>query len=305
MQFIFDKIEERDVDFIIMRAFAELSGFTSLFLKKAGYPLSSVISIEHSFTDSELGESDITVIVAHKNQKLGLLIENKIDATAMPEQYLRYTYRGERGKQAGKYDSFAVFLIAPQAYIDSNEEAAKYTNTISYESILQFFLSVNRLLDAEIIKSAIKKQARGYIVQEVPSITLFWKQLYSYCCSSNTKIEMYPVQGPKGPRSTWVQYKTPLKGTTLYFKSNQGIVDLEFTGKLQDSQRLKTELAKHKDANMHWADTGSSLSLRIKVDIIDFKQPFEKYHKEIVSMLNAVEALTTFATTLNDIGYII
>ncbi|MBQ4159357.1 MAG: hypothetical protein IJD83_00345, partial [Clostridia bacterium] len=76
-------------------------------------------------------------------------------------------------------------------------------------------------------------------------------------------------------------------------------------GKLQDSQRLKTELAKHKDANMHWADTGSSLSLRIKVDIIDFKQPFEKYHKEIVSMLNAVEALTTFATTLNDIGYII
>ncbi len=305
MKFIFDKIEERDVDFVVMRAFAELPEFRSLFLKKIGYQSGKVISVEHSFTDNELGESDITVIALIENKKVGLLIENKIDAKAMPEQCARYTLRGNKGISAGEYDEFSVFLIAPQSYIDSNDEAQKYINQIPYEELMQFFKDADKIYDAEIIRAAIEKQAQGYTVQEVPAITDFWKKLYNYCCSSDKQIEMYAADGPKGSRSTWPQFKIPLKGAALYYKANQGVCDLQFSGKLHDGLRLKTELAKFIDVDMHWADTGASLSLRVKAVPMDLKKPFEDYDTEIDTMLNAIEKLTLLAVKLNDIGYMI
>lgn len=305
MYLIFDKIEERDVDLIVMRAFAESSQFLSLFLRKIGYQSGTLISVEHSFFDNEFGESDITAIAMVENIRIGLLIENKIDAKAMPEQCARYTDRGNRGIGAGKYDKFAVFLIAPQSYIDSNDEAQKYTNRISYEELLQFFENTAKPFDAEIVKAAVKKQAQGYTVQEVPSITDFWKKLYRYCCASSKQIEMFAADGPKGPRSTWPQFKIPLKGTALYYKANQGVCDLQFSGKRHDSLRLKTELAEFIDIEMHWVDTGASLSLRIKVMPMDFKKPFENYTLEIEKMSDAIERLTVLAVKLNDIGYMV
>lgn len=303
MKLIFDKIEERDVDFVVMRAFAELPEFSSLFLGKIGFQKAQVVSIEHSFTDKELGESDITVVVTLENKRLGLLIENKIDAKAMTEQYSRYVQRGNKGKSTGEYDDFKVFLIAPESYIISNDEAQKYENKVSYEELFQFFESANRIYDAEIIKKAIKKQAQGYTIQEVPAITDFWRKLYKHCCASNKEIEMYAAVGPKGPRSTWPQFKIPLKGVALYYKANHGVCDLQFNGKLQDSLRLKTELAKFIDSDMHWEDTGSSLSLRIKTINLNFKHPFEEHISDIDSILTEIERLTTLAVKLNDIGY--
>ena len=80
---------------------------------------------------------------------------------------------------------------------------------------------------------------------------------------------------------------------------------MQFTGKLYDSLRLKTELAEFIDTDMHWADTGASLSLRIKTMQMDFKKTFESYSAEIDIMLNAIEKLTLLAVKLNDIGYMI
>ena len=79
MKLIFDKIEERDVDFVVMRAFSELPEFCSLFLKKIGYQSGKTISIEHSFTDNELGESDITVVALIENKRVGLLINFNVN----------------------------------------------------------------------------------------------------------------------------------------------------------------------------------------------------------------------------------
>ncbi len=305
MKLIFDKIEERDVDFIVMRAFVENSDFLSLFIRKVGYQSGIVTRVEHSFTDSEFGESDITVVATIENKRVGLLIENKIDAKAMPEQSSRYSCRGNKGIVSGEYDEFFVFLIAPESYIAVNDEAKKYTNIIPYEELLRFFDTINCHFATEIMRLAIEKQAQGYTVQEVPAITDFWKKLYNYCCSSDKLIEMYAADGPKGPRSTWPQFKIPLKGASLYYKAKQGVCDLQFSGKLHDSLRLKTELAQFIDEDMHWADTGASLSLRIKTKPMNFKKPFEYYLGEIDIMLNAIEKLTMLSVKLNDIGYVI
>ena len=303
--FTFEKISERDVDFIIMREFAKSPEFADIFLNKVGRNGSKVTHIEHSMFDTELGESDITVIVKQNDSLCGLLIENKIDAQAMPEQYARYCQRGENGIKNQTYSDYAVFITAPQSYLDTNPEAQKYPYQISYETILDYFKSTNSPFECEIIRCAIDKQKSKYVVQEVPSITLFWNELYSYTQSSSFDVEMYPPKGAKGIRSTWPQFRVPLKGSALFFKSEKGYVDLEFSGKSYKASLLQTELSNYRKHNMHWWSTGKSLSLRIKVKPIDFTSPFNECIDEINIMLHAVEELTAVATKLNDISYVV
>lgn len=305
MEFLLNKIEERDMDFVVMRTFAELPAFSSLFLNKIGLPTGEVISIEHSFMDNELGESDITVIVSLAGRRFALLIENKIDAHAMPDQCSRYFQRGIRGCMDGKYDDFAVFIIAPQAYLVTNKEAKKYKNQISYEELLSFFIANRRALDAEITQAAIAKQSCGYTVQEVPAITDFWNKLYAYCRTCGRTIEMYAPNGAKGARATSPMFKSAFKGTELYYKANSGKCELIFLGKRSDANRLKAVLQTIKDEDMHWAEAGQSLALYIEAKPMDFKVPFETYTHELDLMVRAIERLTKLSFLLNDTGFVI
>jgi len=301
--FIFDQALERDIDLLIMRAFFEVPAFSELFLLGADLSEAVPFQIEHSFTDPSLGESDITILVKKNGRRHGLLIENKIDAEAQPNQYQRYCLRGEEGIRTNSYDSFSVFLTAPQKYLDSNEEAQKYPNRISYENMLTVLKDHNRLFDTALLAKAIEKKESGYTVQEVPAITLFWEELYQYACASSFRLEMVRSQGAKGGRSFWPRFKTALKGTALYYKSNVGFVDLEFSGKLSDEVRIKQELAPFLSPDMIWATTGKSLSLRIPTASVDLREDFKKQLPSIDLALATVEQLTALTVKLNRAGY--
>lgn len=86
-------------------------------------------TLQHILSDLQ-GESDITMIVEKNNHKTGLLIEDKIDAIAMPNQRERYNIRGQRGIDNKLYDEFYVFMIAPLDYLKNNSEAHLYENQI-------------------------------------------------------------------------------------------------------------------------------------------------------------------------------
>ncbi|MBR4057753.1 MAG: PD-(D/E)XK nuclease family protein [Oscillospiraceae bacterium] len=299
----FEKIAERDIDLIMMRCFIANSDFAELFLKCLGLSGAKLIHVEHSLTDPELGESDVTVIVESDSTRYALLIENKIDANAMPQQYHRYDERGRLGVANGEYADYAVFIVAPQSYLDTNDEAKKYPNRISYETMLDFFECKGFVFEREAIRCAIRKKESGYTVQAVPSITEFWGNLYAYTSASKYRCEMFPPDGPKGSRSAWVQFRVPLHGVSLYFKSSKGFVDLEFTGKLNDGARLRAEINPHKGEDMHWETTGNSLSLRLRVRSMDFRNPFSEYINDVDQVLSAAERLTALAVKLNDLGF--
>lgn len=301
---IFEKIEERDIDLIMMRCFTSLPKFSELFLEMTDWKKATVVSVEHSRIDMELGETDITVVVEYKNKLYALLIENKIDADAMPNQCERYHARGSKGKEQGLYTDYTVFITAPQRYLDINHEAKKYPHHISYEKMLHFFEHEGLGFEQEALKMAIDKKEQGYSVQEVPSITAFWEKLNSYIRDSGRCCEMYYSSGPKGNKSRWVQFRTPLKKTTIYYKSDKGVVDLEFSGRLNESPILKSCINPHKDESMHWEDTGNSLSLRIRVNPVDFQKPFNECIDDVNFMLSAVEKLTSLSIILCDEGVI-
>ena len=304
---VFEKVGERDIDLLIMHAFESDPQFCQLFFDQLGWYDCNISHIEHSLTDPELGESDITVIVQCGNDKRGLLIENKIDAEAQPDQYLRYIHRGNRGVSLGKYCSYAVFITAPQLYLSTDSEAKKYPYSLPYETMLSFFEGQRANFECTLLRAAIQKKERGYTVLEVSTITKFWEELYTHVKAGKYAVDMYKPTGPKGSHSTWVQFRTPLQGTALYYKSRNksgyGFVDLEFTGKWAERDRLKTDLFDHLEDGMQWENTGHSLSLRIKVNEVDFNEPFEKYINEIDLVLVEVERLTTFAVKLNNLGY--
>ena len=139
VQCIFDDVSERDMDMLIAEEMVSNADFRKLFLDKIGISDADVLSVELSKTDPALGESDITVTLSAGGKRIGLLIEDKVDAIAMPEQAARYTLRGERGVSDGLYDEFYVFIAAPQKYLSENYEAAKYPNRVSYEEMLAYF----------------------------------------------------------------------------------------------------------------------------------------------------------------------
>ena len=109
-------ITERDMDLLFVESVLTDPEFCRVLVNKtdlAGKPF-RILSAELSKSDAELGESDITVVLDVEGDRYGLLIEDKIDAMAMPEQHGRYIKRGEKGIKAGEYKDFRVFIFCPE-----------------------------------------------------------------------------------------------------------------------------------------------------------------------------------------------
>ena len=144
----YSSVEERDMDTLFLEAIGSDKGFLQLFtneievLKERNI---EVDSIELSKSDSD-GESDITVIVECENTKYGLLIEDKINAIAMPDQCKRYSVRGKKGIKNGDYSNFFVFIVSPEKYYEQDEEAKKYEYFVSYEKCKKYLESKDDLL---------------------------------------------------------------------------------------------------------------------------------------------------------------
>ena len=99
MKFYINNISEHDIDVAISHLFILDKDFAKLFVDAD----CEVNSVEISKADSSLGESDITVVVNSNSKKIGILIEDKIDAVAMPRQPERYEERGKKGIENGEF----------------------------------------------------------------------------------------------------------------------------------------------------------------------------------------------------------
>ncbi|MBQ4094738.1 MAG: hypothetical protein IJC61_06795, partial [Oscillospiraceae bacterium] len=138
MKFVVEKVFERDIDLLILEEFASSSAFAALFLQPAGIALPvQMLEAEHSLTESDLGESDLYFLIkTSSGQRVGIFIEDKINAVAMQRQYDRYVQRAQRMQAAGVFEDYRIFIAAPQKYLDANGEAEKYDHKIAYETLI-------------------------------------------------------------------------------------------------------------------------------------------------------------------------
>lgn len=291
MEIELEKVFERDIDLLMINKFINDKNLVDLFCSKVNLSNYSVTNAQHSIMD-ENGESDITIILTNNNGKVAFLIEDKIDAIAMPEQRSRYDLRGEKGIKQNIYDNFYVFIIAPKDYLESNSEAQKYENKISYEELIDVFK--NDIYAKSLLEQAIEEKKKGYSVVEDKKVTLFWENYYNFVEEKYPNLNIKRYEGPRGANAWWPGFILPIKGIKIDHKSNRGDVDLCFDGMGDYYSEISKILAGKLDDDMNIVRTGKSMSIRIKVPVVNFNENFNDYIYQVNESLKAVERFYKF-----------
>lgn len=299
MKLVLESVAERDIDLLIVNKFITDSEFVSSFCSLIKSPSSfdindlEVEEIHHSQMDND-GESDVFVIIRCGEKRIGLFIEDKIDAIAMPDQHGRYIKRAEKGLGT-QYDVYRIVLIAPDGY--DNEEARKYENRISYEMLKE--ISKDSYSKA-LLDEAIRERKKGYEVIEDKRVTEFRQKYYQFVRENYNYLNVREVSGPAGSRAMWVTFDSLKSGSYIQHKSNKGYVDLEISGygnkcaELWDSNK---ELLKSKGLTI--AKAGKSAAIRAYVPVIDFHKTFEEYIEEMHEVCKTVELLKSIVIGIN------
>ena len=266
----FGNVQERDMDLMFMESLLTDDGFVWLFLNKAGIACNSVevLNVALSETDPEYGESDITAILSIDGKKHALLIEDNINAPAMPRQCARYNQRADKAKSKGKYDDYAVFIICPEAYYDANSEAKKYAYFITYEDCINYFSVKTDTLSkirCEQLKQALSKGLGG-TVEPNPAAIAFFEKYREYMEAHNYKLDIRNKNGAKN------------------------IVTMDY---------IAQWLNVHGMPNVKAQKTGKA-ALRISVPVLDQHKPFEDASQEDVkACFDAVQQLSDLALMLS------
>lgn len=302
----FNAVHERDMDILFLESLASDTGFVNLVLSKTRFSGKDfqVLSAALSETETDLGETDICVVLQIDNMRVGLLIEDKVDAIAMPEQYLRYHKRAERGIHKGKFDAYEVFILCPQKYYENNAEAKKYDHFISYEEIKDYFDSKKDVIStvrSQQLAQAIERAKKPPEVNIDEAANLFFNKYKAY------QKEYYPdldLRTSDKSNGWWPHYSTRLGDVYLYHKRPEGFVDLTFpnaAGKMDVLQNMATWLRCHDVPNVVAVKTGRAAALRIEVPKMPLKAIFENIDPlDVKKAFDAIRALADFANLIED-----
>ena len=302
----FNAVHERDMDILFLEALASDSGFTNLVLSKTKYcnKESQVLRAALSETETDLGETDICVILQIEDIRVGLLIEDKIDAIAMPEQSLRYHKRAEKSILKGKFDAYEVFIFCPQKYYENNAEAKKYDHFLSYEEIKDYFDSKNDVISmvrSQQLAQAIERAKKPPEVNVDEAANLFFNKYKAY------QKEYYPdldLRTSDKSNGWWPHYSTRLGDVYIYHKRPEGFVDLTFpnaAGKLDILQNMASWLRSHDVSNVIAVKTGRAAALRIEVPKMPLKAVFENIDPvDVKKSFDAIQTLADFANLIQD-----
>ncbi len=285
MDIKFEKIFERDIDLLIINNFSK-GLLIDLFLAKINRIDYKIELLEHSF-QNQYGENDITVILNNGKNRIALLIEDKIDAPAMIEQATRYSIRGEKLVDDKIVNEYFVFIIAPKKYLEGNQEAKKYPNSISYEELMN---NIKDDYSKSVFTKALDESKHGYNVIEDTAVTKFWNDLYDYIedVYDDGVFKINIDRGPKGSKACWPTFHTNHKSINIIYKSNQGNVDLEFPRVAKKYNDIKNAFIS-KGISINEIETaGDSIVIRKHVDVVKFSDDFKSNEEKVDKALQTV-----------------
>lgn len=301
----FKDVRERDMDFMMMEEFGASQEFADIFLSKVGKAGAKVVYIYHSKYEKHMGESDMIIITEFEGRRHALLIEDKIDAEAMPYQSSRYHERAEEDVFKGEYDSYDIFITAPMGYLLTNEEAKLYPNNVSYEEIEEYMKEKSEEkynFKLQMINMALGRQQKGYEPFEHKRVASFWDEYikamnlrYPYFeCTNGDKIHC--------SNSHWVNFRVLVPNTSakIVHKAKQGYVDLQFAGMGDQLDVLEKALANLTIDTMHAqvAKASGSGSIRIGCPPLDFKGKYQGHEKDVERCLDVINCMYNIARNI-------
>lgn len=300
----FSTVRERDMDLLFLESIVSDPNFAKLVLSKTCYAGKEfkVVDAALSRTELYLGESDITVILEIDGQRVALLIEDKIDAIAMPDQHKRYQLRGEKGREHCEWHAYEIFIFCPEKYHEQNSEAQHYEHFLSYEECKEYF-------DGEpgIINSVRSQQLAQAIAKakKPPEANVDWDANAFFNQYLQFQQAYYPTLDMRTSKSSsgwWPHYGTRLGDAYLYHKTQEGSVILIFpnTAPYMDSmQDIAAWLRNHGLPKVIAKRAGKSIALSIEVPRLKVTEAFELTNKaDLKECFDAVQALSDFANVV-------
>ena len=300
-----EAVAERDIDLLLIEELNINEDFQSWVYESAWSAQDSkqaVIGVWHSLTHPDYGESDVVALYENTSHlKTAILIENKIDAIAQPNQAERYKSRGETGITAGWWDRYRTCIVAPESYLNSNTEADLYDVRISYEAVKSWFLKGNpdirNLYRAEVIENAIEQSRRGYVPNPHAGVTQFWLEYWELSKSEFPQLRMRkPSKIPA--QSDWPRFRPQGLdfNAVIIHKLSMGAVDLTILGASQQVEFIAAENHNLLSEDLTVLRTGKSAAVRIKVSEVDRFAGIEQQRSKAREGLRA-------ASKLLDISY--
>ena len=316
MEFKFNNVTERDMDMLFLEEFAVNKKFLRLFtklVKEENLYTYEVVSGEISCMDTVLGESDLTIILEKNSCKVGLLIEDKINAIAQPRQYERYLERGNKAVKEKIFDRFYVFLIAPDEYFKS-VVGNEYPRRVRYEACQKLFegkTDARSQLKYRQITKAIEFGHKPYTKIVDEKSTAFWDSYVHYMHIHYPDIDLKSKVREKSKGGDWPTYRTSLDMNTVYIHHKMKMkdveysnIDLTFNGLAEHREELKELLQRmlgdKYDSQFGIHKAGKSAVLRLVAPkYLDWQKPFED-QKDIVEVhLSMVDRLRKAASYID------
>ncbi len=280
MKLDFGTVCERDMDMLFLNIFGIDKDIFRLFTSKVDFPESDfdVKEIYLSKSDKD-GESDITVVIETGGKKYGILIEDKIDAIAMPEQPEKYIKRGKTGLKNGDYEVFYSFIVCPKKYYANNEDAKRYPYAVMYEEIRDYLKEkvepVYQICYQEICQ-AIEKAKKPPKVEINENANQFFRKYKDYQEENYPGLDLTTKREANG---YWAHYRTRFGSVYLYHKIEDGKVMLLFNKASRHMDKLEIVadwLRKHSTMNVSAAVANKAGALCVTVPKLDMKIAFEK-----------------------------
>lgn len=284
-------ITERDMDLLFLEEFAASKTFANLFFSQIGvhdYEIEKIIHSQHltgegiivaqAGAETSRGESDMTILYRHEGSLHALLIEDKINACAQPNQYQRYVNRGNNAIEHNEYTSFHIFLVAPELYLGSSL-ASDYPLTVSYEEILLYFQNQDTersAFKASLLVKAIDKERFSYVIQVPSQKVMDFYDSYIEFVTNNYKV--FHIETSKGAqhgsKSSWIVFSTKYPNIKIKHKTRSSVDLLIKTGQDESKRQeaisqLETILSDVSETSASLIEFSQDLCLRIDVPSLD------------------------------------
>lgn len=287
-----EAIRERDIDLILLEELSTDLDFSKWFIEELRLPtLSKTYGAWRSITDFGIGETDILMSYFSEQNKILVLIENKLDATFQDEQLNRYQQRATEYKERGEcFEAYAV-LVAPEHYCHNQSHFKRF---VTYEKISQRLESLGSsrgLFRSQLLKIAIEKLRRGYQPVNSEPVQKFWKDYWMY------KEKHYPSLKMKEPNvipynSDWpMLYHKDLPEFTFRHKLRQGNVDVTL-GSIDEAK--KSEIQNLLPDHINWVEHARTISLKIFTGELDRTSSFDDQISVVENGLKALAELSSW-----------
>jgi hypothetical protein len=225
-------MQERDLDLFILEELHSEAGFSEWLTEQLDLEAFAFAGARHSVSakvNAKWGETDVLVFFSKTNERIALLIEDKIGANFTDRQAERYRERAQEMVRKGEADRCLTVLIAPQSYLEGVPPDDPWDHRLSIDSIAGWFEQKegsHARWRAETLRSCLKGLQSNVLARR-NDIERFSTEFSAFLS------ENYPEFSHKNTDDPWgliVDFSNRPTSVQLVWKLNQSAVDLEFYG---------------------------------------------------------------------------